>query len=95
MWRLEANSCLQGAARLAALDMQLVPQAVSRAFRVLKPASWPAQSPFQRTPSQLTADYPIPSASLTITQPQVLAIMDESIQVYSPELLQNRIAILR
>lgn len=26
---------------------------------------------------------------------QVLAIMDESIQVYSPELLQNRIAILR
>lgn len=26
---------------------------------------------------------------------QVLAIMDENIQVYSPELLQNRIAILR
>lgn len=26
---------------------------------------------------------------------QVLAIMDESIQVYSPELLQNRISILR
>ena len=31
---------------------------------------------------------PLPTA-------QVLAIMDESIQVYSPELLQNRIAILR
>lgn len=56
---------------------------------------WPVQPPFHPHYQPTHSSSPTPLAPLPKTNPQVLAIMDESIQVYSPELLQNRIAILR